>query len=170
MGPQGQIERSYLQLEGGRPQGQIERSLVEVSIAFQKEREKRHDALSSTHSGEYDQQVQVHFSGTATDTYGYADIPVTWEHPFVYAPSQRDPPFETPLVTSHVEFVTTSGVLVVAHAHVIDWNVDSRAWYIGAKVRVAVAAPGQENPVAFVGVLHLNFEGYASPTDEDVNQ
>jgi hypothetical protein len=94
---------------------------------------------------------------------------VSWEHPFLYAPLQRDPSFETPLVTDHVEFTQNSGVLIVAHAHVVSWKMSDQGWYVGATVRVAVSAPGQSNPVAYSGVLHLNFQGFASPTDEDVS-
>lgn len=153
---------------GGRPQGQLERSLVTLALGTHRDLQDRHNALVSTKQGEYTQQVQVQLSGQATVLWGYGDIPVSWEHPFVYSPLQRDPPFETPHVTSHIEFAGTLSDLVLAHAHVINWLQSDQGWYIGAVVRVAVLAPNA--PVAYKGVLHMNFQGYAFPTDEELNQ
>lgn len=153
---------------GGRPQGQMERALIELTLGVHRGRVARERALKSTRQGEYDQQIQVAFSGVATGTFGFADVPVTWEHPFIFAPLQRDPQFETPLVTSHIEFQQDSGELVIAHAHVVRWNIDSRGWYIGATVRVAVCAPTATGNVPYAAVAHLNFQGFASPTDEDM--
>lgn len=152
---------------GGRPQGAMERTLVELAIGTHQSLQDRRNALVSTKSGEYTQQVQVALSGLATVLWGFADVPVSWEHPFVYSPLQRDPPFQTPHVTSHIEFNGTLSDLVVAHAHVIKWLQSPEAWYIGATLRVAVQAPNK--PVAYSGVLHATFQGYAFPTDEELN-
>lgn len=155
--------------EGGRPQGQLERSLMKLALAPHQGLGERHDALVSTKSGEYDQQVQVDLSGQAYDAWGFADIPVTWEHPFVYSPLQRDPPFATPHVSSHIEWTGPLAALVVGTAHVMSWLQSPEGWFIGATVRVAVSAPGSTTPVAFAGVLHMTFQGYAYPTDEELN-
>lgn len=150
-----------------RPQGGLERSLVDLAVGSHQAREDRLNALISTKSGEYTQQVQVEISGHASILWGYADIAVSWEHPFVYAPLQRDPQFERPHLSHHLEWTGSQADLVVGHAHVVSWLQSDQGWYIGAKVRVAVMAPNTE--VDYSGVLHLSFQGYACPTDEELN-
>lgn len=154
-------------LEGGRPQGQMERALVRLAIGGQLQRQARHDALAVVRQGEYDQQVRVNFNGKATDIIGYSDIAVGWEHPFVYAPLQRDPDFETPHVSHHIEFQQPLDTLIIAHAHVVQWTQSDEGWYIGAKVRVAVQAPGAPGVVGYAATLHMTFEGFACPTDQE---
>jgi hypothetical protein len=152
---------------GGRPQGQLDRSLLEWTIEMRRGERDRADALRSTRQGERDQQVQWPFSGQATDAWGFADFPVGWEHPIVYSPLQRDPQFLTPHVTDHIEFTGTPAGLVLAKAHVIGWRKSPQGWFIGATVRLATCAPGAVGTVAYAGILHLIFQGYAYPTDEE---
>jgi hypothetical protein len=154
---------------GGRPAGQLGRALVDLTIGMRNGERDRADALRSTRSGEYDQQVQERFSGEAQDAWGFADIPVTWEHPFVYSPLQRDPQFLTPHVTDHIEFTSTQAGLVLAKAHVIGWRKSPQGWFIGATVRLATCAPGAVGMVAYAGILHLIFQGYAYPTDGELS-
>lgn len=154
---------------GGRPQGQLERALMDLALGSHQGRQERHEALLATRQGEYEQQVQVQVAGAATSVWGYLDIPVTWEHPFVYSPLQRDIQFETPHVASHIEWTSTLTDLVVAHAHVVSWNTNDQGWCIGATVRVAVQAPNTETQVNYQGTVHLTFQGYAFPTDEELN-
>lgn len=150
-----------------RPHGQLERSLHKLTVGTQLDMRARERALAAGRSGEYDQQVRVAISGEATERWGYTDIPVTWEHPFIYSPLQRKLPFEAPHYVCGVEFAKPPAALVIVVPHLIDWLQSDASWYIGAKLRVAVSAPGQTEPVAYSAVLHLTFEGYAFPTDEE---
>ena len=154
-------------MSGGRPRGQLERSLVALTIGMHQGAKDRRNALASSHSGEYDQQIQLAVSGQATSTWVFTDTPVTWEHPFVYAPLQRDPPFLTPHVSTHIEFTSVPSDLVVANAHLIGWIQNAQNWFIGATVRVAVCAPLAPGTVSYAANVHLTFEGYACPTDEE---
>lgn len=154
---------------GGRPQGQLERALTQVTIGMLQDYLAREKNLEAGRSGEYDQQVEFPISGTAGSAWGSADVPVTWEHPIVYAPTQRTVPFEKPHVSNHIELPTTTE-LIVATAHVISWNQNDNGWYIGATVRVAVCAPNATDTVPYSGTVHLTFQGYASPTDGDLYQ
>lgn len=152
---------------GGTPQGALERSLVRLAIGSHQALVDRHNALVSSLSGEYDQQVQIAASGAASSGWGFTDTPVSWEHPFIYAPLQRNQPFLTPHVSHHFEFTSTLSALVLAHVHVLSWNQNDQGWFIGAKVRVAVCAPDVTTPVAYQAVVHLTFQGFAAPTDEE---
>lgn len=157
-------------LFGGRPQGELERAMTETTIGVIAAYKERERMLSSTRSGEYDQQVEFPIAGVAGNLWGSVDVPVTWEHPFLYSPLQRPVPFVNPHVAgSHVEWQSNSGgELIIASLHVISWNITNYGWYIGAKVRVAVCAPNATAATAYQGIAHLTFQGYAYPTDGDL--
>jgi hypothetical protein len=150
---------------GGVPQGALERSIADMLIGTQRALRKRERALESISGGEFDQQVQLPVSGVAATTWGHADSPVSWEHPFIFSPLQRNPQFPTPQVTHHFEFTRTPSDLVLVTANIIGWNENQSGWLIGAKVRVASCAPNSTGNIPFTGILHLTFEGYAFPTD-----
>lgn len=155
--------------QGGRPQGQLERTMVDITIGTIKSMRTRERNLAATRAGEWDQQVEFPISGLAGNEWGSVDVPVTWEHPFIYAPTQRSVPFPNPHVADHVEWqALQGGALVISSLHIIAWNVNDYGWWIGATVRVAVCAPNATAAVAYQGVVHLTFEGYASPTDGDI--
>lgn len=153
--------------EGGTPQGALQRAFADALIGAHRARERHQRVLQTIASGEYDQQVQVPFSGVASAGWGYTDTAVSWEHPFIYSPLQRNVPFETPHVTHHLEFTgkAESDGLVIGLAHVIGWNQTDSGWYIGATVRIAICAPNASANVPYEGVVHLTFEGFAFPTD-----
>jgi hypothetical protein len=45
---------------------------------------------------------------------------------------------------------------------VVEWNITSARWYIGATVRFAISSPGAATPQPFSAIAHLRFQGYAT--------
>ena len=144
----------------------LSRVLGDLVIGSENARKQRRDDLATIKSGEYDQQVEVPFSGSATSTWGYQDIKMSWEHPIVYAPLQRDPQFETPHITDHISLSGKETSLVIVVAHLIAWNYNERGWFVGATMRLAAQAPLTNAEIAYSGMLFATFQGMAFPTDE----
>lgn len=151
----------------GRPGGQLERSLAALTIGIHQGVVARGRALADTRTGEYEQQVHVPLSGIANNGWGFVDMPVQWELPFLYAPLQRRVPFPTPHFTYGIEMTAGQGELVVIHAHVTAWTITESQWYVGANVRFAASAPNAIAPSPYLAIGHLSFEGYATLSEGD---
>lgn len=178
-----------------RPSGQLARSLDALTIAVASGREQRRSSLDASKTGEYEQQLQLPFRGRLYDAaLYYLDHDVNWELPFLYAPAQRQVPFDTPHMTYGVTFDTPPITLVVVHAALIAWKITESNWYVGATIRLSAHAPhltdsGTPSPgpfapppkdtmvgpttqpvpahADFAATLHLTFSGYASTPEGD---
>lgn len=146
-----------------RPQtGQLERSLEALTIGVHQGARRRSRVLADTHTGEYDQMVQLNVTGLAGNEWAYDDQPVTWELPFLYAPAQRRVPFDRPHFKPGFEVLQPTDVLIHLGAQVVGWNINDSGFFIGATVRVYIVAPLVTEQVSFGAIAHLTFQGYAT--------
>ena len=150
-----------------RPVGQLERSLASLTIGMAQGIAERKRVLKDTVTGEYIQQVRVPINGVATDAVTYADKPVQWEMPFLYAPLQRRVPFETPHFTPGIEIISGQNAFIDIRAQVIQWTITEEEWYVGATVRFAANCPGATDLFTFSAIGHLSFQGYATMAETD---
>lgn len=152
-----------------RPGGQLERSLAELTIGVAQGQARRQLALDDSATGEYEQQVRLPFSGHAASGWGFSELTVRFELPFLYAPLQRRVPFETPHYRKGLEIIESKGHPLLLDVVVIGWETSDEGWCTGARVRLAVCAPGQVPPdlVPYKAVAHLSFQGYATYAEGD---
>lgn len=154
-----------------RPQGSLERGLVAMTIGVQQDRDFRKRMLEDSQQGEFEQQVQLQFSGTAGNDWGFVDTPVMFEYPFLAAKAQRLVPFDTPHFTKGFELTNASDTLVHIDAQIVKWNINESGWIIGATVRLYATAPSMAAaPQPFQGIAHLRFQGYATYAEGDEYQ
>jgi hypothetical protein len=146
-----------------RAAGALERALVDITIGATQSRQQREKKLSHTAGTEMEQQVRVPLAGKAENGWGYFDQGVGFKFPFVWLPVQRGAPFRTPHFSYGIEHKSGTNQLVLIHASVIRWNIDSSSRVHGAKIRFAASAPmlgeGQSND--FSAIAHLTFQGWA---------
>lgn len=143
--------------------GQLERSLAALTIGVVQGQQHRERVLRDTHTGEWDQQVQLEFSGSAGNQWGYADTEIMFEYPFLYAPAQRLVPFDRPHFNKGFEMLTPSTNLVHLDAQIISWNTNDTGWIVGCKVRLYAVAPANDvSAESFNAIAHLTFQGYAA--------
>jgi hypothetical protein len=148
--------------------GQLERSLSALTIGFAQGQKLRADILTDTHSGEWHQQVQLQFSGSAGNQWGYVDHNIYFEYPFLYAPSQRLVPFDRPHFSKGFENLTPGTSLVHLDAQVIEWTTNDSNWIIGATIRLYAVAPANDvTAEPFSAIAHLTFQGYAAYAEGD---
>lgn len=145
-----------------RPTGQLEKSLAALTIAMHEGLRERQAAKADAHTGEHVQQIHVPLSGSLAAAWGYSDRDVNFLLPFLYAPSQRQVPFDVPHFTYGVEFVTPPSDLVLVQAHVLSWRKSEESWITGARVRFTACAPNASAHIPFNAMAHLSFEGYAT--------
>lgn len=151
-----------------RPTGALERSLVNLTIGVAQSQIARKRALRDTETGEYEQQIQIPFSGNVDTGMYWVDKQVTWEMPFLYAPLQRRVPFQTPHFSKG--FVLLSGGpgdFIQLDATVIGWTVTDAQWYVGATVRLSATSPTASAVLPFSSMAHLSFRGYATMAETD---
>jgi hypothetical protein len=144
--------------------GQLEQSLSALTIGVVQGKEWRERVLSDTHSGEWHQQVQLQFSGSAGNQWGFVDHDVYFEYPFLYAPSQRLVPFDRPHFSKGFENLTPSSTnLVHLDAQVVNWITNDSNWIIGATIRLYAVGPNNDvTAEPFSAIAHLTFQGYAA--------
>jgi|GraSoiStandDraft_43_1057313.scaffolds.fasta_scaffold707472_1 hypothetical protein len=148
--------------------GQLERSLASLTIGLVQGQQFRQRVLSDTYQGEWDQQVQLEFSGGAGNQWGFVDTDIMFEYPFLYAPTQRLVPFDRPHFNKGFELLTPSTTLVHLDAQVISWNINESNWTVGAKIRLYAVAPAADvTPELFRAIAHLTFQGYATYAEGD---
>jgi hypothetical protein len=124
-----------------RPTGQLEKSLASLTIAIKQGELERNAALADGHMGEHTQQIHVPVSGIATSTWATREQNVNFLMPFLYAPLQRQVPFEVPHFHYGVEFKAPPSDLVLVVAHVLSWTRTEENWIVGAKMQFAAQAP-----------------------------
>jgi hypothetical protein len=152
-----------------RAGGGLERAIADMTIGVQRHRDARRKQLSYTAGTEMEQQIRVPLAGEAENGWGYFDKGVGFKFPFIWLPGQRGAPFKTPQFSYGIEHLSGTNQLVLIHASIIKWNIDSSSRVTGAKVRYAASAPmlGEgEHSTNFSAVAHLTFQGWACSTEE----
>lgn len=153
-----------------RPVGSMERSLAAVTIGMARDQKSRRLALADTHQGEWEQQIHLPISGQATNVVAHVDCDVSWELPFLYAPQQRQVPFEVPHFTKGFEQTVQTAALIRYDAYVTQWAKNDQGWITGAVVRIIVDAPNVPAvgpAIPYQATAHLSFEGYATMPEGD---
>lgn len=148
----------------------IHRSLSTMAIEVHRAVARKQAANAIEALAEVDQQFQIDLGGTAGGTWGWHTIELDFEETFYDAPSQRDADLDEPHFTSGVVF--SAGPPLVIHAHVSEWKRDDEDNFVGASVRVGVWDPvaTSDDPDTlerFTARVHLNFQGFAAPSDPD---
>jgi hypothetical protein len=151
-----------------RAAGGLERSLVDMTIGVEQHKQKRKKQLRFTAGGEMEQQVRVPLAGTVENGWGFVDKGVGFKFPFIWLPGQRGAPYKTPHFSYGIEHIGGTNELVLVHAAVISWNVDTSSRVLGAKIRYASSGPmipeGTSKP--FSAIAHLTFQGWACESEE----
>jgi hypothetical protein len=151
-----------------RPTGQLERAIADLTIGVHREKDERHRKLHAIGGKEMTQQFRVPLAGTAGNGWGFVDGPIGFKLPFLWLPAQRGAPFKTPHFSFGWEQTSGTNELVLVHAHVIKWNIDSSSRVVGARVRYSTSAPmvAEAQVVNYSGIVHLTFQGWAGETEE----
>lgn len=156
-----------------RAVGGLDKALAEIAIQTHRDAHVRHLLKDDSHTGEYMQQVQFPFYGhTVNQGWVFSDKEVTWELPFLWAPAQRQVPFEKPHFWYGVEHTLKPQTIVVVTVSVIEWGVTPENWLVGCVVRCAAQAPAVDIShgdvvTNFATNIHLTFQGYGTNTEGD---
>lgn len=151
-----------------RPTGGLERAIADMTIGVEQHRQTRHKQLRYTAGKEIEQQIRVPLAGEASNGWGFADQGVGFLLPFIWLPAQRAAPFKTPHFSYGIEHQAGTKELVIIHASVIKWRIDSSSRVTGAKIRYASSAPMMAEGVMteFSATAHLTFQGWACEGEE----
>jgi hypothetical protein len=146
----------------------IHRSLTTMAIEVGRSIDRKRAANAAEALSEVDQQFQIDIGGTAGG-WAWETVELNFEETFYDAPSQRDADLDEPQFT--FGSVLSSGPPMVVTAHVSRWKRDDEDNFTGAFVRVGVWNPAAGTAAAsferFTGRVHLNFQGFAAPSDPD---
>lgn len=151
-----------------RSAGSLERALADITIGVAQSRERRGKKLDYTAGHEMEQQIRMPIAGEAGNGWGHTDHGVGFKFPFVWLPAQRGAPFRTPHFSYGIEHQGGTVQLVLIHASVLRWNINSSSRVLGARIRYAASAPmlEGESAVPFTAIAHLTFQGWAAPSEE----
>jgi hypothetical protein len=148
-------------------EGITTRTLLNLTLGVATSMRDREQRDTEMGLSEVVQQYQLEFSGTTTTAPTFAGASVKFDFPFHYAPGQRDTDLDRPQFSFGVE----ADKDIIVGAVVKSWTSDEDdGSVIAAAVRVGML--GAESGLAYKGVLHLSFQGYAAlaedPDDVDV--
>jgi hypothetical protein len=152
----------------------LERSLNAMTVGLVVDRVERQQREHPLRLDETDQVFQLTcdgFAGPVIEQWTVLTIPFSYT--FVYSPSQRDVPYETPQFTWGFELLSRDPVVMACH--VLGWaredtdpQISAQITVTGVKLGVAAFIPGwEDNPIKYRGLLHLTFGGFAGPGDND---
>lgn len=150
-----------------QPNHHLSSLLDEMTLGAQKETMRRREMLTYDALSEYDQQVQVLIAGTAGPVVSWVSILVAFDVFFIGGTQER----ANNLLFPHFTYGYTIATLnpIVVSAHVASWVQDPRTnAFVGANINWGSSAPDlplDGSTYVFSGVLHLNFQGLASPPD-----
>jgi hypothetical protein len=148
----------------------IHRSLSTMAIEVNRAVARKSAANAVESLGEVDQQFQADIGGTAGG-WAWETVELDFEETFYDAPAQRDADLDEPTFTFGSVIVTGPPMMVTAH--VSKWKRNDEDNFTGAFVRVGVwnpASTADQDPATFerfTGRVHLNFQGFAAPSDPD---
>lgn len=135
--------------------------------------EKQRAAKGFDELGELEQQFQLPLDARVGTDAVVVDFAVEFDVYFFEAQEQRDSPLTVPQFHSGAVLRVTDdndadGGGVAYSIVVTDWVEDDRAAYIGAKLRLTLwRPPGAPAAINVEGYLHLSFQGYGAPSEDD---
>lgn len=146
----------------------IERSLRHMVVGARLAQDRKRDQDDLLTPGEIDQEFQVEISGEATGRIGWNEQTVFFEWPFMGVPEMRESsPYEEPTFT--YGYQSEAGVVLTARLVKWVWDVP-RGLITGVVVSFGAYIPGataEETAVKYKGTVHLMFQGFAMPPDDD---
>ena len=144
-----------------------QRAVTGMTIGTIIAREARRKADWEDALDEYDQQFMIPYAGDVNNHLAWANVHLTFSLVFVWEASRDNVPLADarPLFTYGYEW--KKGEHLAVHAQVSDWDVGDNQC-TGCKLWVGMFNPAVGALVHSEGIVHLNFQGYASPVvDED---
>lgn len=151
----------------------LARTQREVRISAPIALDKRRTMLGYDALDETEQQFQLPIAGTVTTTMSFGVVNVTFSVDFFDAPEQRDSPLSVPQFTygafidpTNQGLANPTGAVLVC-ACVSSWVSDTRGAITGAQVTIGTCVPGLSGSFTFSGYVHLTFQGFGAPTEND---
>lgn len=157
--------------------GALGRAVVGVTLDQDRAKERRAGNVRADAAGELIYEHHVTFSGKATRSIVWDTLHLDFSVSFYPAQYQRDPPFELPTFWCGID-LSNSPTLVLITAVVRGWDMDEAGAITGATVAVGACVPGADGDPAgglppqvvdYAGTLHLHFQGYGAPVEDDSN-
>lgn len=143
--------------------GRVMRSLTIGPVHDTDARERRARDLGLS---EIDEQFQLPIAGDAGSVIAWDSVTVSFDHPFHYAPGQRDSDLDVPQFTYGA--VIESGSPVIVSACVTGWIRDEDDDAVkGAVVQVGAHLPGTSEAVHYGGFVHVTFQGYGALQEDE---
>lgn len=148
---------------------QLQRALDSMTVGFERGKARAEHEIAPHRPGEMTHQLHVPVRGSVRDIVQRLDVSVSFAAAPFLIRIQADPDDELETVNPTFSFgyELQSDGNVMMTACVREWLLDDRGLMDGARLRVFAVVPGAETPVAFTGIAHLSFLGYAAPTDDD---
>lgn len=142
-------------------------SLGQLAYGDAEAKERRDAALEPLAAGQFNQQIQLPVTGRVGRTPVSIEIPVTWPHPFLtrVAGSRGGNGLTRPHFTSGVEMVSDAHTIV--SVQVRQWRENDSGFIVGALMRIVAWTPDANRIQNFRCIVHLNFSGYAGPSEDD---
>ncbi len=143
-----------------------------LQLAVPLDLEKRRALLGYDMLQEQEQQFQLPIAGTAAAAISFASVDLLFAVDFFDAPEQRDSPLSVPQFTFGAFIAPTvqpdnpTGAVLVT-ACVSEWTLDDRGAIVGATVTVGTCVPGAADEFPFEGYVHLTFQGYGAPSENE---
>lgn len=122
-------------------------------------RQYQRDAL-----GELDHQFQAPISGEAGGEAAWQEVTLRFAAPLIDGRDERQSDYASPHFT--YGSTITKGPPVGVLCNVRRWLV-ADGIYTGAVVEIGVFRPGAADSKTFAGEVHLNFQGYGLPDDDE---
>jgi hypothetical protein len=148
---------------------QLERSLSRMTLGVVRRVREVEAASSHLKLTEREEQFQIPIQGTAYQGIVWIKKPITFETRFFGATGQRDSELERPQVSYGYVIDPTdpsepTAPLVVSLA--CEFRSDDREATYAAVVHIGVHSPTPD-PVDFEGYVHLTFQGWGAPIEDE---
>ena len=143
----------------------LERTIEHLTHGAALALDRRRAQLGYDQLGELEQQFQIAIRGRAQTRLTTQKITLDFDVEFYNATEQRDVPFTVPTFSWGVVLDETSNFVIV-NAAVTKWNIDDRHAIVGADVTLASYVPSTAD-LSFSGYVHLVFQGYGAPAEND---
>lgn len=144
----------------------IKRSIGAMTIGVVKSTREFEEERKRQSLRELEAQYQEQVSGTVGNVTAEATLMLTFETPFYFSPGTRDSDLDVPQFSSGITELSVSGVII--QANVSKWVRDEDTDAVtGAAIVIAAVAPGIDDPLDFAAVVHLTFQGYSAPVEDE---
>lgn len=145
----------------------LAQGLGQLSYGDGEAKDARDAALKPLAAGQFNQQMQIPVSGNVGRTPVVKEVPVTWPYPFLtrVAGSRGGNNLTSPVFTSGIEMQSPQNTIVTVQVR--RWRENDSGFIVGALIRVVAWTPDANRIQEFRAIMHLNFSGYAGPSEDD---